>query len=309
MDMTAVEQKGPALSPGGWLEGAWVVLDPGGLILEANGPMRSWLGLPAPVQPGTRFWELIERHCPAWKADLVALRACPDTFAEARLSLGGELGQSSRWYHLERARYAEACFIRVSSILPPRSELGESAWDAYLGDEASRREMFVRLLRAEARLEKLMEYWPGVIFSQRADGSFEYVSPQIEQLTGVPTAQWLRQSHWFWQVVHEGDSGELQQQMQQAAKTGRPVTSTFRIRHLQSGRVSYMLEHRQPVMSHGGLLFGYEGVWLDITRQTIAEKRLSSAAWKETLAVLTMGLAHDFGNIMAGIHSLSESFL
>jgi two-component system cell cycle sensor histidine kinase/response regulator CckA len=50
-------------------------------------------------------------------------------------------------------------------------------------------------------------------------------------------------------------------------------------------------------------------VWLDVTRQTIAEKRLSTAAWKETLAVLTLGMAHDFRNMMAGIHSLSESYL
>jgi signal transduction histidine kinase len=69
------------------------------------------------------------------------------------------------------------------------------------------------------------------------------------------------------------------------------------------------MEHRQPHVSRGGLLLGYEGVWLDVTRQTIAERRLSSAAWKETLSVLTMGLAHDFGNVMAGIHALSESFL
>ena len=50
-------------------------------------------------------------------------------------------------------------------------------------------------------------------------------------------------------------------------------------------------------------------VWLDVTRQTIAERRLSAAAWKETLAVLTLGMAHDFTNIIAGIHSLSEQFL
>ena len=76
-----------------------------------------------------------------------------------------------------------------------------------------------------------------------------------------------------------------------------------------TGRVAYILEHRQPAISHNGLLLGYEVVWLDVTRQTIAEKRLSTAAWKETLAVLTLGMAHDFTNIIAGIHSLSESFL
>ena len=73
--------------------------------------------------------------------------------------------------------------------------------------------------------------------------------------------------------------------------------------------MAYILEHRHPTVSQNGLLLGYEVVWLDVTRQTIAEKRLSTAAWKETLAVLTLGMAHDFRNIMAGIHSLSESYL
>jgi two-component system, cell cycle sensor histidine kinase and response regulator CckA len=81
------------------------------------------------------------------------------------------------------------------------------------------------------------------------------------------------------------------------------------VRNVQTGHVAYVMEHRQPNVSRSGLILGYEGVWLDVTRQTIAEKRLSSAAWKETLSVLTMGLAHDFGNVMAGIHALSESFL
>ena len=43
----------------------------------------------------------------------------------------------------------------------------------------------MRLLRAEARLERLADYWPGVIFSQRPDGAFEFVSAKVEALTGV----------------------------------------------------------------------------------------------------------------------------
>jgi nitrogen-specific signal transduction histidine kinase len=55
-------------------------------------------------------------------------------------------------------------------------------------------------------------------------------------------------------------------------------------------------------------VLGYDGAWVDVTRQTIAEKRLASAVWKETLGLLTMGLAHDFSNILAGIYSLSETY-
>jgi signal transduction histidine kinase len=110
-------------------------------------------------------------------------------------------------------------------------------------------------------------------------------------------------------VVHESDAEELKQQIKQANRTPGGVSVTYRVKNLKTGRVAYILEHRQAVVTNSNLVLGYEGVWLDITRQTIAEKRLSTAAWKETLAVLTMGLAHDFSNVMAGIHSLSESFL
>ena len=137
----------------------------------------------------------------------------------------------------------------------------------------------------------------------------QFVSPNIEELTGIPAANWSRQPQQFWQVVHELDVPELQQQFKCAVRTGVEITNTYRIKHAVSGQVAYVLEHRHPTISQNGLLLGYEVVWLDVTRQTVAEKRLSTAAWKETLAELTLGMAHDFRNIMAGIHSLSETYL
>src|SRR6185436_19113572 len=161
----------------------------------------------------------------------------------------------------------------------------------------------------ESQLQAMTECWPGVIFSQRADFSFRFASPKLEALTGVSIIDWQTKPHLFWHVVHEADAEELRHQLRLAKETRQPITLTYRIRNANSGRVAYVMEHRQLSISRGGLLLGYEGVWLDVTRQTIAERRLSSAAWKETLSVLTMGLAHDFGNVMAGIHALSESFL
>jgi signal transduction histidine kinase len=169
--------------------------------------------------------------------------------------------------------------------------------------------MFVRLMQAEAKLDNLVRRWPGVIFSQRPDYTFQFVSPKIENFTGVPVGYWERPPQRFWEVVHEADVEEVKLQIKRAMQAPQGVTSTYRIRHVQTGQVAYVLEHRQAVVSPNGLLLGYEGVWLDVTRQTIAERRLSTAAWKETLGLVTMGLAHDFSNIMAGIHALSESFL
>ena len=167
----------------------------------------------------------------------------------------------------------------------------------------------MRLLRAEAQLDGLMRRWPCVIFSQRPDFSLQFASPNIEELTGIRCrdGRCSRSISGGWCM--SWTRSELQQHFKRAVQTGAAITNTYRIRHAVTGRVAHILEHRHPTVSHNGLLLGYEVVWLDVTRQTIAERRLSTAAWKETLAVLTLGMAHDFRNIMAGIHSLSESFL
>ena len=140
--------------------------------------------------------------------------------------------------------------MRLNSLLPPATELADAAWDEHLRSEGARREMFVRMLRAESQLENLLQRWPGVIFNQRADFSFQFVSPRIEEFTGIPAEEWRRRSQPFWQVIHEADARDLQAQCQRAARTGELVTSTFRLRHARTGQVSYLLEQRQIGRAH-----------------------------------------------------------
>lgn len=292
-----------------WLECGLAILDATGCVTEINEALASWFDLPDGIVIGKPLWNLLAERCPAWGEPLSLLRETTDTFASLKLRLPSLTSPSAEWFHLELARHVTGSFIRFNSILPPLHDLEEATWDEYLRSESAQREMFVRLLRAESQLKSLTERWPGVIFSQRSDFTFRFVSPKIEDLTGVAVPEWQSKPHLFWHVVHEGDAEELRQQLKHAKQTRQAITCTYRLRNVLTGRVAYVMEHRQPNVTRGGLLLGYEGVWLDVTRQTIAEKRLSSAAWKETLSVLTMGLAHDFGNVMAGIHALSETFL
>jgi len=123
------------------------------------------------------------------------------------------------------------------------------------------------------------------MFSQRPISAVQFASPNIEELTGISRSWTLRpQLFWSWSMRR---CLELQQQFKRAAQTGQAVTNTYRIRHALTGRVAYILEGRQPAMSRNGLLLGYEVVWLDVTRQTIAERRLSSPPGRR-LAVLTL---------------------
>jgi PAS domain S-box-containing protein len=295
--------------PHSWLEGGIAILDTDGRIVEINEPLANWFEKSPADLVGHSLWETLGALSTQWQQPLAELNRGVAPFARLTLKYVPAESQASQWFTLEAARGPAACFIRLNSTLPPLSELEEAIWDEHLRSDSARRDMYMRLLRAEAQLERLLRRWPCVIFSQRPDFSLQFVSPNIEELTGISAADWSSQPRRFWELIHELDAAELQQQIKRAVPTGAGTTSTYRIRHALTGRVTYVLEHRQPSISQNGLLLGYEVAWLDVTRQTIAEKRLSTAAWKETLAVLTLGMAHDFRNIMAGIHSLSESFL
>jgi signal transduction histidine kinase len=303
----AAAAEGPA--PQKWLEGGMAVLDAEGNVAEINDSLASWLEQSRPGLIGHHFWKTLGEVLPDCRDSIVRAGQDAAPFGRVTLKSTSSGSQRSLWLVLETARDGGRCFVRLNSTLPPLSELEEGVWDEHLGNDSARREMFMRLLRAEARLDRLLRRWPCVVFSQRPDFGLQFASQNIQELTGISAADWSAQPRRFWELVHEQDAVELRQQFKRAVELRTSVTNTYRIRHALTGRVTYILEQREPIISQNKLLLGYEVVWLDVTRQTVAEKRLSSAAWKETLAILTLGMAHDFRNIMAGIHSLSESYL
>jgi PAS domain S-box-containing protein len=158
---------------------------------------------------------------------------------------------------------------------------------------------------ATSTFEEVIEHWPGVFFRQRPDLSFEYVSPRIANLTGIPAAEWMSSGVRLSGVVHDLDADEFARQIQRASQSDAGCECSFRIRHTISGRVCYVTEYRQAARDAAGQLVGFAGYWNDVTRQTLSERRLATAAWKETLGLLTLGLSHDFNNVLAGTLALT----
>lgn len=285
-----------------WLEGGLALLDTARRILDLNEALAVWLGTDRLQLIGTGFDERLQARCP--EIGPVLARAWAEGALLAEYPFSMTTGSEQDWLCLEVARNDAGWFVRLSSILPPLRELMEEG--GAQDTDLEKQQLRVRVLRAESHLDQLIQRWPGVLFSQRADFSFHYANGKIEELTGLSPEAWRKQPLKFWEVVHEADVEELKHQCLQATRQPAGVTTTYRIRHAVTGKVSYILEYRRASVSKSGMVLGYDGVWLDITRQTIAEKRLSIAAWKETLALLTMGLAHDFNNLMSGILSLTE---
>lgn len=286
-----------------WLDSGTFCTDQEGIVLSANPELIRWLECESLA--GSPFSRMAAGLDPRWGEMLQTIFESDQPFEKRELLLSPD--SLNGMFQVERTRVGGFHHFRLSNIVSARYSSNLFGHEEF-EDRPATRAILARVLRAEAHLESLGRRWPGVIFSQRADFSFSFVSEKIEQITGIPPEQWRRSPDCFWQVVHEADVMHLQQQIKKMGSSGQAYTTTFRVRHALTGRVRYILEHREATASSNGLVLGYEGVWLDITRQTIAENRLRSATWKETLAVITMGLAHDFSNMMAGIHSLAENF-
>lgn len=216
--------------------------------------------------------------------------------------------QEASWVEIRKVHAGPHKVLNIQRILPPVSELRENPIGDHRGSNDDQQPLLLRLLELESNLKNIHERWPGIIFTQRINMTFREISPKIQMLTGFSPGELDKKPGAFWQLVHESDHEEIKKNLALVGQSPQGVNSTFRIKNRKTGKISYIMEHRIAV-NRGGLLVSFHGVWIDVTRQMIAEKRLMGSAWKETLAVLTMGLAHDFRNTMAGIASLSDTLI
>lgn len=129
--------------------------------------------------------------------------------------------------------------------------------------------------------DSVLELWHGVLFRQRPDLTFEWISPRVEQWTGTKPNLAL-------EAVHPDDRGKL-----------KGEHATFRLRHARTGRITWVEQRRR----------GVEGYWENITERVNLSQQLAQAHWEGALGAATNRLVHDFNNLLTGILSLSDAYL
>ena len=92
----------------------------------------------------------------------------------------------------------------------------------------------------DALLSLLLQHWPGVLFRQRPDLTFEVASPQLEAMTGFSVEEWKTQPELFWKVVHELDVDLVKQHLAEVAVEAEGRSCSFRVRHHTTGHVAYI---------------------------------------------------------------------
>jgi hypothetical protein len=150
--------------------------------------------------------------------------------------------------------------------------------------------------------ERLLELCPVVLFRQRPDLSFEYISARIREWTGVSPEEWLRNPEFLQQLIHPPDAAAHRLHVEQAQKASGEGQVQFRIRHRETGRLTALTETRRAIPGPRGNA-GFEGSWTQIPLDYF------EAPWRDTYNVLAIGASHEFNNKLTAIVSLSDLFL
>ncbi len=159
-----------------------------------------------------------------------------------------------------------------------------------------------------AALDNLWQSGPVTLFRQTADRRVTFITSNVERLTGLSAQVWRDRSDLIWTLICKGESGGYDTFIKKCAVASSGLSTSFRLRHQRSGRVIHISEYRLGLYAHGRLV-GFDGIWQDVTRQKQMENRLLMAGWKETISELTRAAGHDFNNLLAGVISLSETYL
>ena len=127
--------------------------------------------------------------------------------------------------------------------------------------------------------------------------TFSYLSKGIRKLFPEEYREFSRDSGLFLSKIIEQDREHYLNEINSQKPKNQTYSFTYRVVLPTSNQIIYLLDVRTPSITKQGKLLSYDGVLIDITRQAIAEHRLSNSVWREGLATLTNGLVHDFSNL------------
>ncbi|MGA9138634.1 MAG: PAS domain S-box protein [Methanocella sp.] len=148
------------------------------------------------------------------------------------------------------------------------------------------------LRESESRFRQLSESLPQLVWTCRADGTCDYVSPQWVDYTGVPGK--LQLGHGWLEQVHPDDRERVAGEWALVPARDRPYDIEYRMRRYD-GVYRWFKARATPLRDTAGNLVKWFGSNTDIDDLKRAEDELKAAKMQSELYLDLMG--HDINNL------------
>jgi len=203
----------------------------------------------------------------------------------------------------KKRKKAEAALREAHKDLEERVE-ERTAQLSELVDELREAELRYRTV---ADLTYDWEYW------KSPDGTFRYVSPSCERITGYKPEEFMNNPELFRELILPEDKTRWEEHHQEAFKEKGLQEIKFRI-HKQDGQVRWIEHVCQPVYGEKGKFLGFRASNRDITKGRQMEEEASRLrseylhiARVSAMGELTASLAHELKQPLAAIRSNAQA--
>ena len=149
-------------------------------------------------------------------------------------------------------------FMGMAMIAPLLRDMREANRDLAESEER---------YRTVAQFTHDWEYWMG------PDGSYLYISPACERITGYPPEAFLDDPTLFTRIIHPGDSEFIQKKISSVENMRTPQRFDFRIKDAE-GKTRWVSRNSLPVYSENGVFLGIRASVRDIDHRKALEQKL-----------------------------------
>ena len=149
-----------------------------------------------------------------------------------------------------------------------------SYWAGFMVDITDRKQTEEKLKEASTRLSTIINNLSNLTVYETGGGR-NYVSENIEKLTGHPISEFLNDSRFFETLIHPADREALHENIKHWHKTGAKgvISTEFRIKN-PNGEHIWIEDHMFKVKNDNGKEF-LSGIMIDITEKKKAIEKIS----------------------------------